>query len=49
MLGFVYRNPAETIEWQDYIQYIKYDDGWCETINMGDFTIYILVPKCKWT
>ena len=51
MIGFVYRNRAETIQWQDRFNMMM-DTVILEskeTTILGDFNIDLLIPKSKWT
>ena len=51
ILGFVYRNPAEKVEWYDRFNSLM--DAVIleskETIIMGDFNINLLSPSSKWS
>ena len=49
MIGFVYRNPAETVQWQyrfNMMDAVVLERK--ETIILGDFNIDLLIPKSQW-
>ena len=50
LVGFVYRNPAESIEWQERFNSLMDDVTMMnrEVILFGDFNIDLLKPKPKW-
>ena len=50
LVGFVYRNPAESIEWQERINSLMDDVIMMnqEVILFGDFNTDLLKPKPKW-
>ena len=50
ILGFIYRNPAEKMDWEDNFNSLMDDVTLLslETILFGDFNIDLLKPKLKW-